>query len=568
MRNYYVSKEIIDSLIEEDSVDCYIKTKNNCNVITLSSDIQQTDFKVGRHDLAILYKTMYLKSHTFQLSFDFVDCGDNGYNYSEGEILTQKKRNDFLKKDSVLIYSITEEKDNNTVFYNVEVLDDDTEEQSEIDMNSTIINIDSIMEGLNNGSFVILPINKENSIYNYVKWSKNSNTIFKFHKNYTPKLYDNITSILNDKVTVPKDFVIYDFFVMNKSVETDDLGNEWISLSYYDSLNTLNLIEMDKTGKTHMYILDNFKDIDKNYIYDSFMKLDKDNISFETILRVIEKVQPISTTWFEDYVIEIIKKDYLSSDKINILVKYVRVSNKSKDRDIERLLDLMLYYKNRYHINGYVRILKALKLKEDKLKKYIDIIISEDKKSKSMGYLVSHFIDNWKSKSFKELEDYLYEGIKTQPICMPYSSFFSHMQTEEERQRRGLNTNYDFVKNYLSLIDVKCVDKENLIKRYIEGIKNDSEHFPSSKLLDKLSNCIHYNEKEDLSKIIPLFIDCIVCYDEECKYAKEYLPEKKLREIFGYSWNVYSRYTDAFEPYIECLYEMVIKNEKMKKINY
>lgn len=475
MRKYYVSKDIIDSLIEENSVDCYVRTKNNCNVITLLSDIRQTDFEVGRHDLAILYKTLYLKSHTFQLSFDFVDSGDSGYNYSDGEILTQKKRNNLLKQDSVLVYSIIEEKNDDTVFYNVEVLNDDKEELSEMDMNSIIIDMEAIMKGLDNGSFVILPINKENSMYNEVKWSKNSDTVFKFHKNYTPKLYNNITSILNDKVTVPKDFVSYDYFIMNQSVETDNLDNEWISLSYYDSLNTLNLIEMDKTGKTHMYILDNFKDIDKNYIYDSFMKLDKKNISFDSILRVIEKVQPLSTTWFEDYLIDTIKKTYLSLDNINILVKYVRVSKKSKDRDIERLLDMCLHY-NYYHMDGYVRILKTLKLKEDELKKYIDIIINEDEKNRLMGKVVSNFISNWKSQSFNELEDYLYNGIKTQPIFMflPSSSFDT--KTEEEKQRRGLNTDYDFVENYLSLINVQGVDKENLIKRYIDGIKEDSEH--------------------------------------------------------------------------------------------
>lgn len=565
MRKYYVSKEIIDNLVVENSVDCYVKTENNCNVITLLSDIKQTDFEVGKHDLAILYKTMYLKSHTFKLSFDFVDYGEIDV-YSDGEILTQKRRDDLLKQDSVLIYAITEEKDNETVFYNVEVLNDDKEELIKIDINSSIIDINVIMNGLNNGSFVILPINKENSLYDDVKWSKDSNIVFKFHQNYVPKLYDNITSILNDKITVPKDFVVYDFFIMNKLVEIDDLGNEWISLSYYDSLNTLNLIEMDKTGQTHMYILDNFKDIDKTYVYDSFMKLDKENISFDTILRVIEKVQPISTAWFEDYLIETIKKSDLSSDYINILVKYVRVSKKSKDRDIERLLNLCLYYKNSYRIDGYVRILKALKLKEAELKKYIDFIIDEDKKNKLMGNLAYEFIYNWQSKSFEELENYLYDGIKTQPICMPYSSC---MQTEEEKQKRGLNTDYDFVKNYLSLIYVKGVDKENLVKRYIEGIKDDSQHFPSSKLLYRLSNYIDYNEKDDLSKIIPLFIDCIICYDAECKYAKEYLPEKTLKEIFKNSWHIYSRcrYTDDFEPYIDSLYELVIKKEKDKN-NY
>lgn len=561
MRDYYVSKEVIENLVyENSSVECYVQTKENSNIIALTSIVEKTDSEVGRHDLAILYKTATINGHTFQLGFDFVDYGAGGLEYGEDKKITQEDRQKLLNNDNVLIYELSEEKDKSTIFFKVDVLADDTGVLHEIESGTKKVNITAVISGLNDGSMVILPVSKEDCKYAGVFWEKNFENVFRFHNEYMPKCYTDVACILNDKVTVPKDFVLYDFLVMKKQIDIDVKGNKWVSLSYDCCLNTLDLLELDKTGKTHMYILDNFKDIDKHKIYLSFMNLNKEFIDFETLLRVVEKVQPESTKWVEDCIVEKINKSYLST-YIDVIVKYVRVAKKSKDKDVERFLDMMLHYSSYAHMDGYVRILKALKLKDTELEKYIDSIIAEDKLLNQAGRYVSNFIREWKTESFKVMEDYLYEGIQMQEICeLPKDC---NRKTEEEKQRRGLNTDYDFVSNYMSLLRVKGVDKVNLIKRFVKGIEDDSTHFPVRVLLHDLEYYINYEKKEDMNEIIPLFVEYIVKYDTYGDYAKIYLPHDKQREL-GFSYSMYTHYTDAFEPYIDVLSKIVVDGKKKK----
>lgn len=561
MRDYYVSKEVIESLVyENSSVECYIQTKENSNIVALTSIVETTDSEVGRHDLAIIYKNVTIKGHTFQLGFDFVDYGAGGLEYGEGEKITQANRRKLLNNDNVFIYELSEEKDKSTVFFKVEVIADDAGVLYEIESGFEEVNITTVINGLNDGSMIILPVNKEDCKYAGVSWEKNCENVFRFHNEYMPKCYTDVACILNDKVTVPKDFVLYDFLVMKKKVDTDKRGNKWVLLSYDCCLNTLDLLELDNTGKTHMYILDNFKDIDKHEIYNSFMKLNKELVDFETILRVVEKVQPESTKWVEDYIITAVNKSYLST-YIDIIVKYVRVAKKSKDKDIERFLDMMLHHSGYTHMDGYVRILKALKLTESELEKYIDSIIAEDKLLNQAGRYVSNFIREWKTESFKVMEDYLYEGIQTQDICEPPKD--CNRKTEEEKQRRGLNTDYDFVSNYISLLRVKGVDKVNLLKRFVKGLENDRISFPARVLLRELEQYINYEKKEDMSEIVPMFVEYIVAYDTYGDFAKIYLPNEKQREL-GFSYSMYTHYTDAFEPYIDVLSKIVVDGKKKK----
>jgi hypothetical protein len=288
-------------------------------------------------------------------------------------------------------------------------------------------------------------------------------------------------------------------------------------------------------------------------------------MEFDTILRIVEKVQPESTQWLEDYIIEKIKSrpDYYFSDYINVIVKYIRVAKKSKDKDVEKFLDMMLHYGSYAHIDGYVRIIKALKVKDTELAKYIQRVIDLDKEKNEAGIYAFNFIDNWKTESFKELEDYIYEGAKIQQIYEPCSSSMCYNKTDEERQRRGLNTNYDFLKNYMRLLYVKGVDKVNLIKRYALGAANDSLHFPVKRLLSELQDYIGRDKKEELSEIVALFVQYIIEYDRYGEYAKIYIPEEKQREI-GMSYSGYSRYTDLFEPYIDVLTKIAADGKKKK----
>lgn len=566
-RDYYVSKEIIEKLtLDYASVDCCVHGKNSLGVTELTVGIEQTGSERGRHDLSILYKTAYISGHTFQLSFDFVDCGAGGLDYGKGEELKLADRRKLYKNNCVLIYDTSEAKDSDTIFFKVNVLADDTGVASELDAVTSKVDIEAVVKGLQDGTVIILPVTKDDKAYEGVVWSKSSEDVFTFHSRYIPTFYTNVTHILNAKVTVPKDFVLYDFFVMNKKVAVDTLGNSWVSLSYDCCLNTLDLLELDNTGKAHMYVLDNFKDIDKQSIYESFMNLNKESIAFETMLRVVEKVQPLSTKWLEDYIVEKIKsrEDYYLSDYIDTIVKYVRVVKKSKDKDVERFIDMMLHYGGYAHIDGYVRILKAMKLKDTELAEYVQRIITADKQSNRAGYYAACFISNWKTESFKELEDYIYEGIKTQEIYEPCSSSSFYRKTDEEKQRRGLNTDYDFVTNYMKLLRVKGVNKVDIIKRYALGVAVDSEHFPISVLLARLEEYIRHEEKEDTSEAVALFVQYIVDYDTYGKYAKRYIPEEKQREL-GMSYSSYTYYTSVFEPYIETLSEVYIEGKKKEE---
>lgn len=564
LRTYYVSQDIIDTLIcQEDSIDCYVESKKGCEVITLQSFIEKTDSEVGRHDLAILYKRLYLKNHTFQLGLDFVDYGAGGLNYADENDEIKISRNDLLKDNSVIIYGLDEKDDTNTIFFEVEVEFDDIEEQQEIKTKSTSIDIELIKRQISNGDLIILPIKKETNEYNGIFFERDSDVRFTFHERYVPTLYSRIEHVLSDKVSVPKDFTLYEFFIMKKDIETDKLGNSWIILSYKCSLSSLDLIELDTTGKTHMYILDNFKDVDKNSIYESFMKLDKEKISYDTMIRIIEKVHPSSTKWFEDLIIDRIKGNYICSETMSTIVKYIRVSKKSKDRDIAKFLNMMLNHSGSCYIDGYVRILKALNLKDDELKKYVDIIIEKDKERESMGGIASDFILFWNNKTFKDIEDYLYLGMQTQDIHPPCGSSSLFDDIEEKRNRKGLNTDYDFVKSYLRLIRAKSIDKVELIKRYMQGIEMDNSHFKYEKLLDSLHSYISSNDKGDLSDIVPLFVDCIVKYDKYGEFAKKYLPQEKLKKVSSY-FSSFSYYREEFEPYVDTLFEVVTVGQKIK----
>jgi hypothetical protein len=494
-----------------------------------------------------------------------VDYGAGGLDYGNSEKMTQVIRRKLLSKNNVLIYDISEEKDKSTEFYKIDVLADDTGVAGEIGTTTTKVDIEKVIKGLNESSVVILPVTKEDNKYEGIVWSNSSEDIFTFHNKYIPTFYTNVSYILNAMVTVPKDFIKYNFYVMNKTIKTDAMGNNWTSLSYDCCLNTLDLLELDNTGKAHMYILDNFKDIDKQSIYESFLHLNKNNMTFETILRIVEKVQPTSTKWLEDYIIEKINASasYRFSDYINIVVKYIRIAKKSKDKDVEKFLDMMLNYGSYSHIDGYVRILKALKVKDAELTEYIQRVIDLDKEKKEAGLYAFNFIDSWKTESFKELEDYIYEGAETQQIYEPCPSSICYNKTDEERQRRGLNTNYDFLKNYMRLLQVKGVDKINLIKRYVLGTENDANHFPIKILLDDLEHYVNHKEKEDLSELIALFVEYIIKYDKYGDYAKYFIPEEKQREL-GMGYSSYSRYTDSFEPYIDILSKITADGKKKK----
>jgi hypothetical protein len=224
---------------------------------------------------------------------------------------------------------------------------------------------------------------------------------------------------------------------------------------------------------------------------------------------------------------------------------------------------MMLHYGSYAHIDGYVRIIKALKVKDTELAEYIQRVINLDKEKNEAGIYAFNFIDNWKTESFKELEDYIYDGAKIQQIYEPCSSSMCYNKTDEERQRRGLNTNYDFLKNYMRLLYVKGVDKVNLIKRYALGVANDPLHFPVKILLNDLKDYIGRDKKEDLSEIVALFVQYIIEYDRYGEYAQRFIPEEKQREI-NMSYSSYTYYTSIFEPYIDVLTKITVDGKKKK----
>lgn len=560
-RKYYISDNIANQMTQENAaIECIMQDKEFSATIYLSVNVEETGNERARHGLAILYKTATISNYNFQLLFNMVDYGTSGYDFGNQLKINSVQLDELLKEDVVLLYDESEKDSDTIIFYETSVLVENGEVTIDISNTTTNrLNINEVTKALEENSMVILPVMKNTHLYDNIGWSTNSKCIYRFHENYMPIVYNDIAKVLKDRVVVPKDFIEYEYFIMNKKNETDALNNTWVSLSYLDCINAMDLLELDNTGKTHMYVLDNYKDVDKKVVYDSFINLELSNIALDTSIRVIEIIQPESTKWFEDHILSAISKDksYHFSDYINPIVKYVRASKKSKDRNINQFLNMML---DKGRIDGYARILKALKLSNEELLPYLERLITLDKESSSAGYHVISFIREWKTESFDILEDYIFEGIKTQDI---YKSTLDNYNN----RKVGLNSLFDYSRNFLYLLDIKCVNKKTLIERFLEGVKEDLTHFLIKPLLKKIKTNILNPEWK---AIIPQFAQCVIDYDSECEYVLYFLSKEKIEEVkkFMYissSYNSYSYYTPEFEQYSDAFINML--REKNKRAN-